>query len=283
MVIVDGTGDSDNSKYAKSMKHSFCRQLFAKLLPHSAYLRGPCTFGMDVLAEAEWAYKELLKAYHSDPSTRLMLAGYSRGGSAVIMAAELLSLRNPNISIHSMFLFDAVARHAFPGGEIIPSNVQFSRHARRSQNIRLVLRYEGTISDHSVLGNTSNPLRPSFGNTGLQWRGNGDHESPTAFEGSHGALGGVGWPFVEEDKKCQEMVATWMNGHLTKRLGRPFKLVATAPSGGASPKVPSRVVSVAGKAIDLLMLTKHGLDLLTSGWVPDEEPLGNDPADFFRW
>ena len=47
-----------------------------------------------------------------------MLAGYSRGGSAAILAAEQLDKEKVNVD--ALFLFDAVARHRFSGGEVIP-------------------------------------------------------------------------------------------------------------------------------------------------------------------
>jgi hypothetical protein len=150
-----------------------------------------------------------------------MLAGYSRGASAAIYAAELLEETRDRVD--SMFLFDAVARHVYHGGEVIPANVSYSRHAMRSQNQTFVAHYEGTI------GWPSNPTRPSFGNTGVRHRGGGDHER-RVFTGSHGALGGVGWRVVHEDAHCQVQVARWFNGIFRSR-GVGVTLVPVSPSG----------------------------------------------------
>ncbi len=295
MAIIDGTGEADKAKYEASMTNSFCRQLGDKLGPLANYERGPASLGTDVLGEATrasrflfgtWRQDEaarlnraghgrmmtaammaaetLFDANTKDQDTRLMLAGYSRGGSAAIMAAQMLD--KLGVPVDSLFLFDAVARHMFPGGEIIPANVRFSRHARRCQDVELVLRYEGTISE---FGDTSNPMRPSFGNTGLQWKGDGDHEIATEFVGSHGALGGVGWPFVDEDKGCQEKVAVWMNGHLHAR-GVPASLVAVKPDPGPAARTPGRKTKLAGSALDLLLLGNHYGNLDKAGRVKDD-------------
>ena len=80
----------------------------------------------------------------ADPTSRLMLAGYSRGGSAAIMACEMLE--RDGVSVDSLFLFDAVARDEFPGGKVIPANVSFSRHARRSLAADFVAKYEGALA-----------------------------------------------------------------------------------------------------------------------------------------
>ena len=110
----------------------------------------------------------------------------------------------------SLFLFDAVARHIYPGGEVIPANVRYSRHARRSQDAAFVKKYEGSI------GTGQNPCRPSFGNTGVTYKGGGDHRA-MIFKGSHGALGGVGWKIVTEDATAQVAVAGWMNAAFAER------------------------------------------------------------------
>jgi hypothetical protein len=212
------------------MRSSFCFQLGAQLGARSFYLRGPSLFGTEVREEARRAYHWLKAAHDEDPARRLMLAGYSRGGSAAIMACELLE--HDRIPVDSLFLFDAVARHEFPGGTVIPANVKFSRHARRSLAADFVERYEGTVKGINLIGGFSNPARPLFGNVGLHWRGEGDHQPAERFLGSHGAVGGVGWRFVVEDAACERDVASWMNRHLIAR-GVDVSLSAYEPTGDA--------------------------------------------------
>jgi hypothetical protein len=209
-----------------------------QLGPTSFYQRGPHTFGNDLRDEAQAAYRWLKAAHEDDPELRLMLAGYSRGGSAAIMVCEWL--QQDGIEVDSLFLFDAVARHKFPGGAVIPANVRFSRHARRHLSEEFIAKYEGTLRQISLLGGLQNPARPNFGNVGLLWRGTGDHAPAEAFLGSHGAIGGVGWGFVLEDSDCERQVATWMNEHLLSR-GVEASLDAAPPRDDAKPTHPSHL------------------------------------------
>jgi LysM repeat protein len=267
MAIIDGTGDSDDDQYSKDMQNSFCKQLERGIEPKRRhYWRGPSTSGSQVADEAEAAYRYLSDAKKANPDTRLMLAGYSRGGSAAIMAAELLQLRD-NFNVDALFLFDAVARHTFKGGEIIPSNVLFSAHVHRQLTAYLLLKYEGTISDAQVKGVTvsgsmSNPMRPFFGNTGLQYRGSGTHHTHSVV-GSHGAMGGVGWSFITEDKTGQADVAAWMNGQLQSQ--GVWNGLASFDPPHTQPLTPSAFQFITGFALDLVLLAKHKKHLETAG------------------
>lgn len=234
LAVVNGTGPP-GPLYEELMLPSFCYQLGQKLAAKSFYLRGPNVFGHEVHEEARQAYHWLKAAHQADTDVRLMLAGYSRGGSAAIMACEMLE--RDHIAVDSLFLFDAVARHEFPGGSVIPANVRFSRHARRSHAEEFVERYEGTLAGIGLIGGFENPIRPLFGNVGLTWRGDGDHSSAKAFLGSHGALGGVGWRFVVEDTACERAVAAWMSDHLRAR-GLGVGLEAYEPTAQAQATHP---------------------------------------------
>ena len=260
MAIVDGTGPATG--YDQAFARSFCHVLSLQLGSSADYQRGPNNAGMEVLPEAARAFGYCVREYKRDPEVQIMMAGYSRGGSAVIMAAE--QLEGLGVPVHSMFLFDPVARHVYPGGEVIPSNVAFSRVARRDQSWEFVKKYEGTLSDSPRLGDSSNPCRPFFGNTGLNWRGTGDHRTPTVFKGSHGALGGVGWKFVTEDAPCQLQVSAWMGQQMASRgvhvdLG-PGSLDPTPP------KTPGKATKLAGEALDAGLLVEGALHRLGGGW-----------------
>ena len=263
MAIIDGTGPRDEREYNPAMQNSFCRQLETNLGGKAKYIRGPGPFGMDVRSEAREAH-DFLYANRKN-GVKLMLAGYSRGGSAAIMAAE--SLEKNGIPVDSMFLFDSVARHRFSGGDVIPANVQFSRHARRDLNAYLIVKYEGTLADESWLPNASNPMRPTFLNTGLTWRGDGDHERAKPFGGSHGALGGVGWSFVREDIGCQMQVAFWMNKHLQDR-GVEAKLRSLGVAEIREAAIPTATAFLSGLAVDALFMAKHEKLLSRAGRVP---------------
>ena len=229
LAVVNGTGPAGHV-YDELMQTSFCWQLGQKLGAKAFYHRGPQLLGHEVHEEAVAVHHWLKKGYEADPTTRLMLAGYSRGGSAAIMACEMLE--KDRIPVDSLFLFDAVARHEFRGGTVIPANVRFSRHARRCHDAEFVAKYRGALAHHGLLGGFQNPIRPSFGNTGLTWRGDGDHAPAEAFLGSHGALGGVGWRFVTEDNDCEHAAAAWMREQMSSR-GLDVELEAFAPVSGA--------------------------------------------------
>lgn len=262
IAVIDGTGADDDGQYRKDMEQSFCRVLANQLGPAADYQRGPSMAGMEVRNEALRAAGWLRRQRRLDATADLMLAGYSRGGSAAIWAAEMLE--REGVPVHSLFLFDPVARHLYDGGEVIPSNVRFSRVCRRAQNWAFVMKYEGTLSSGKRLGATSNPVRPFFGNTGLQWRGMGDHEAPTVFTGSHGALGGVGWAFVSEDSTCQAQVSAWMGGHMKAR-GLDVKL----GPGSLDPTPPThagRATKLAGQALDATLIGRSAVERLMGGW-----------------
>ena len=237
LALVNGTGPS-GPLYDQVMRRSFCRQLGHKLASQSFYLRGPNLLGLQVHGEATAAYRWLRAAFEAHPGVRLMLAGYSRGGSAAIMACEMLE--RDGVPVDSLFLFDAVSRDEFPGGKVIPANVRFSRHARRSLAADFVAKYAGALDGLGLFGGFENPIRPMFGNVGLTWRGDGDHQPAQSFLGSHGALGGVGWALVSEDGDCEHAVAAWMNGHFQSR-GLEAAVEAFTPASGGAPTHPDHL------------------------------------------
>jgi len=266
MCVIDGTGPSDTGEYTPAMRNSFCNQLAAKFEVDGKYIRGPGALGLETLNAAKEA-RNWIYASRNEPGVKFMLAGYSRGGSAAIMAAE--SLEKDGIPIDSMFLFDAVARHHYTGGEVIPANVEFSCHAVRDLNaLMMILKYEGSFADHKLLPNASNPMRPTFGNTGITWRGNGKEEDHLlkSFRGSHGALGGVGWAFVHEDLACQNEVANWMNQRLRDR--KVTVQIESLGVTGDERGIPTASTWLTGVALDALLIAKHKWNLSRAGNVP---------------
>src|SRR6185312_8320235 len=91
IAIVDGTGEFSDESYAKSMANSFCTQIAQQLGgPNSAmcnYQRGPTGEGARTGQKGREAAAILKKVYALDRNAQLFLAGYSRGGSAAIIAA----------------------------------------------------------------------------------------------------------------------------------------------------------------------------------------------------
>jgi hypothetical protein len=206
LAVIDGTGPYDDATYNKSMQHSFCHQIVLQVGAAARYERGPSTEGYRVHERGERA-AEFLEDGRRKGARRLMLAGYSRGGSAAIMGAEIL--QKQGIAVDAMFLFDPVARHASEGGEVVPANVALLYIARRRLDPALVAKYDHTIGPlwHTMF---HNPMRVFFGETAIRHAAS-VKTKVSAFLGSHGAIGGVGWKHVREDANCQMQVAAFMN------------------------------------------------------------------------
>ena len=206
LAVIDGTGPYDDETYNKLMQHSFCNQIACQIGAAGRYERGPSTEGYRVHERGERAAK-FLEDGRRRGARRLMLAGYSRGGSAAIMSAEIL--QKQGIRVDAMFLFDPVARHASQGGEVVSANVALLYIARRRLDPGLVAKYDHTIGPlwHRMF---HNPMRVFFGETAVRHAGSVNAKI-SAFPGSHGAIGGVGWKHVSEDTNCQIHVAAFMN------------------------------------------------------------------------
>ena len=215
IAIIDGAAISSIGNEA-AHQHSFCKQISDGLGANAFYQLGPSVvsfgdytdnvLGKAVIA-AHWLDAEHGKSASGQP-VELYLAGFSQGGSAAVMAAEFLERKK--IPVQGIFLFDAIARHPYLGGEVIPANVGFAYHAVRSQDPAFVAKYDKGIF-------SKNPTRPRFGTTARTHKGNVQYKEQI-FLGSHGAIGGTGSADVPEDGPCQQQVADWMSAWLQKNL-----------------------------------------------------------------
>lgn len=118
VVIFDGTGPVDDSKYNEMFKGSFCRQLYERIRG-SDYSRG-------VPGEESQKYKTIKTMFDDSipdkishgssviskglarrgADAKIFLIGHSRGGlCCVILAQKLAEMKIP---VEAMFLFDAV-------------------------------------------------------------------------------------------------------------------------------------------------------------------------------
>jgi pimeloyl-ACP methyl ester carboxylesterase len=205
MAVIDGTGPSNELEYLSGMQNSFCRQLGARLAPNAFYHRGPSGFGLETFGLAAWA----ADALSCVATNRLFIAGYSRGGSAAVIAADLLRTRG--LKVEAIFLFDPVARHMSSDTATIPGNVGSAWIARRRIDDRAMDKYDWSLKLDPA---GHNPARNWFGTT-AQYAAPNVKMRHTTVLGSHGALGGVGWKHVSEDPGCQSRVAGWMNNALS--------------------------------------------------------------------
>ncbi len=183
---VDGTGPSDDEQYKAEMERSFIARLYdlyARLGAGRFYHRGPNLLAMGhrfsgpgstpsqthdlALVAKDW----LLGRLAAGTRPPIVLAGYSRGGSACIETARLLQACAPSTSIDVLLLFDAVQRDFGVETAVIPGNVKKCFHA---------VRHDG-VGSRSYFGHTGRI--PSFPN---------QIEEKTIW-GTHAALGGSSW------------------------------------------------------------------------------------------
>ena len=201
IIAIDGTGPESPSDYAKEMSGSFCSQMGRTA--NAIYFRGPTLTGSETSSIANRAVGAVITARRKASMDPVMLAGYSRGGCAAIIAAR--RLKDLGIEVHSLFLFDAVDMQTseLHLSQIISNNVRMVAHARSARNLRFWI---------------CNPVKSRFYfyNTGRYLAGSGSYERKS-FVGSHGALGGVPWPDVKEDAGCALAVAEWMNKQFENR------------------------------------------------------------------
>jgi pimeloyl-ACP methyl ester carboxylesterase len=234
IAIVDGTGPSPDFQYEKEMKQSFCSQVYLALAGREPtwakggtefvgktyacwYERGPSWHGEETTDQAD----RVVQFLNSRPAKRRFVAGYSRGGSAVIIAA----LRSPQIPIEAAFLFDPVARHTSDDTWMIPDNVTVAHVARRNVSATLFDRLKHPDSTHHIVDDAgidiyddTVPLMSGGHNPFRQWFGTTANEPKAKinedfFNGTHGALGNVGWKHVPQDAltRCPTEVAGFMN------------------------------------------------------------------------
>jgi LysM repeat protein len=236
-VGVDGTGSYDPGQYHQDYGRSNIRTFvnYTNNKGKAHYLAGP---GLDggstwwiATAAASWA-----RSFVNQGCDKLVLAGHSRGGAAVIEAAYQL-LEEDGIKVDLMLLFDAVNMTGSVGLQRthkLPSNVLCCRHAYRDP---------GTKS------------RATWGNCGMT-KGSGSQDAVyQKYWTTHGGLGGVpqipgpgeswGDRIVEDGtigatnvtyQQCQDGYAqatSWLFGELNKFLSAAANSQQETTSPGA--------------------------------------------------
>ncbi len=157
LIIVDGTGPYDYDQYKKDFAHSFCSQLFNQNTASSKYYSGPGTLGVSTRSTANNGCRDVIKSFESNPKEKIYLAGYSRGGAAVMQIAKWCARSYVKydvkpatgysysgidvkssvvpIPIQAMFLLDPVDRDLALDPDGIPSNVKHCYVMYRDQSI----------------------------------------------------------------------------------------------------------------------------------------------------
>lgn len=194
---VDGTSIENDTNYAEVFRDSNVRRTFLNWsYGPKAYRRGPNVLDnrADIsTAESARAIRDHVIEYWG-PYRRapvhgkaVFLAGYSRGGAAVIETSKFLKERD--IPVECLILFDPVDR-SFGVGSIfnntpIPDNVRNVIHIIRSPDAE---------------------SRVSFGNCGTKresWTKT-KGPAPVEFLGTHAAMGGTLWPDPPDGQKIDE-------------------------------------------------------------------------------
>lgn len=111
---VDGTGDFFNRTYEPIFENSHVNILhqFWNEGP-SHYRRGPWWIGDWTVVEANRIYKQVKADWQAGNGAAIFLAGYSRGGAAVIEIAKWL--KTDGIPVECLILFDPVDRSRMVG------------------------------------------------------------------------------------------------------------------------------------------------------------------------
>lgn len=185
---VDGTGVWNNDEYDRQMEFSFVRTLCKGWTDGPAlYQRGPTTEDWR-LDRATWLCAKNIYnhvTFNWKPGRAVFLAGYSRGGAAVIEASKWL--KGDNIPVECLILFDAVDRTGQVGlpwqNTPIADTVKTVIYAKRMWSTR---------------------SRESFGNCGL-WMESGKQTPYKEFFATHAGLGGVPWP-IPAGKTLQDLI-----------------------------------------------------------------------------
>ena len=177
---IDGTGPWSDKTYKRDFEHSFVNTLH-KRWPYpgmSFYHRGPSLLGMETDNLARKVCKFVEKQVDKGKAKGVILAGYSRGGAAVIEAAKYLDGWFTDIFVDGLFLFDAVDRSTEVGGVIFDTPI--------SKTVRKC---------YHAMRNPRSGSRESFGNCGrrVQDKTKTLLIEKNSFFCTHGGMGGVPW------------------------------------------------------------------------------------------
>jgi hypothetical protein len=192
---IDGSGPGDNTEYTREFTNSFVKRFHNSGVFHKAgYLRGPGMMGTETPGLAasglRWVREQVQQATRANLPYRIFLSGYSRGGAAVCEIAY--QLKQDNITVHAMLLFDAVDRSDLTNSHVdtVSSNVTRCYHAMRDPN----------AGSREMFGNCATRAAVS----GVLTRRH--------FYGTHGAMGGTPWTTAGANGRVEELSGTERHG-----------------------------------------------------------------------
>ena len=219
LVGIDGTGDdwlgsndpSRNKHYDDEFANSFVKRICARHSANTIYFRGPGFLpANNGLLEAVWKGRDfILSKRRAGVNEPILLTGYSRGAAGVIVIAQMLGFPQNKIDVEAMLLFDCVDRDLRIDADIIPANVGYVLHVKRS------------VASHS---------RVSFGHSGTRpFPGSKTDYQQKEFNCTHGAMGGTPW-----------LPVTVSSGHSLIRA-KLTDYISEGPGAFAVPEQPTYV------------------------------------------
>lgn len=239
---VDGTGPYNTTLFNFENRVSHVRTaVLGSKETQQEYLRGPGLDGLDMelLANQVVAWVKIFR--QKQPKDRIILVGHSRGGAAVIRAAQIIQQQGPSafapkggaphvvgrVLIDAMFLFDAVNMTPSCSLDRLPSNIVKCYHAMRSPSagsratwgncgidtsIPNQMVKQTFFGSHAAMGGT--PLTgdlPAF-TTKTKMLGQNDTDDPSEIGQVVHVEQSTHWKTI--DPACAKAVKSWMWTHL---------------------------------------------------------------------
>jgi len=176
IVGIDGTGGgavptaARDRRYDEDFKNSFVKKICSPA-DNTKYFRGPVTFGGGLMDAINGGFNFVInrrKIVGDD--VPVLLTGYSRGAAGAVCIAK--KLKDKNVKVRAIMLFDCVDRHIGIDASVIPQNVEYVCH---------------------VVRDPLSESRESFSNDGLKYYPPTNFPAAYKFMCTHGGMGGTPW------------------------------------------------------------------------------------------
>ncbi|NNF00764.1 MAG: hypothetical protein HKN25_17235 [Pyrinomonadaceae bacterium] len=222
---IDGIGAMSKFTGADHFRNSFVRRIVensGSVSQEKLYLRGPKETTGNIEDAIDTGYRFVRSRFRAAQSNSpVLLTGYSRGAAGVIILAGRLKQRN--ISVNAMLLFDAVGRFAESETISISKNVKNVMHVRRR-------------ADSGSLQNLRSVGTRASSDTNYEEK---------FFRCTHGAIGGVPWA-PQKGEALSDLIDESPLGASVSERGEPTK-ITFQQDAKASRDVWNHVQSFRGK------------------------------------